>query len=896
MTKPRYLIGIDLGTSNCALSYIDLDKEDGQPQVLDIAQWYEGGEVKRQTLPSFLAYLSKSQIKRHEGKLKLHGETPVHLMVGLGAKDHAMERPDQVIHSAKSWLSHKGVDRSQPLLPWNSDEILGDKRLSPIQAGTQLLDHLRLCWNYEMAAIDEQLRFENQKIAITVPASFDPVAQELTLKAALNAGYPENSIHLLEEPLAAFYNWQAQGRDQALAGSKDERRVLVCDIGGGTCDFTLLKLDEKPDTPVSRIRVSSHILLGGDNIDLALAHLVEAKQDQNLSSYPWAQVLNQCRDIKEKVLGGSDQDRFHITAHLGGSSLFGQTFSEELKRADVLKTVEQFFPHCPRKQVSHSSENALQDWGLPFAQDPAVTHHLAEFLDGTDVHYILFAGGTMKPRYIQELICEQLERWQGFAPEQLEQDDLDLAVAKGASAYLGAKVSKQGLVESRYPRNLFLKVGAGKTSKALCLIPKGQETEAVIDLDLPDLRAQLNRSVVFELLSDSSARPYESGEIVSLEPHFESVARLQSRLKSKVKGNPLVAVSLRTWIRETGSLVIECHSQEQQDQWPLSFDLSDSNSAPNEQFNNHAVQVIPTEKTEALIRGLYGKGKHSPQLRPKQLAKSLEQLLDRPRQDWDLVTLRSIWSKLESGLTRRGRSLDHEVSWLNLAGFTMRPGYGHSQDGDAIESLWRAHELGLQFPKEASAQEQWWILWRRVAGGLSKERQELLWDKIFPSLKKDRASSAQQYLLAGSLERVDMNRKVQLGNALAQQIAQGSKTHMDAKIWCLSRLASRIPLYGGPEHVIRPSFIEQWAETLEPLRGHDHLYRNLNMFYSQAGRMVNDREMDISPEWRQRFLKKLEPLGADQHHYRVVSEYVPVSHQDQNQLFGEDLPLGLYLS
>ncbi|MBQ46621.1 MAG: hypothetical protein CMP10_03885, partial [Zetaproteobacteria bacterium] len=257
--------------------------------------------------------------------------------------------------------------------------------------------------------------------------------------------------------------------------------------------------------------------------------------------------------------------------------------------------------------------------------------------------------------------------------------------------------------------------------------------------------------------------------------------------------------------------------------------------------------------------------------------------------------LRQLWSMLEPGLTRKGRSSDHEATWLNLAGYTMRPGYGHYDDSDFMEAMWRTYTLGLNYVKEPRVLDQWWIMWRRVAGGLSAQRQDILFAKIFPLLKKDRAQSPEQYLLAGSLERVDMNKKVQLGNALAEQIARGGKNHIDGKIWCLARLSSRVPLYSGLENIVRPKFVEEWAETLASLNIKQKQYMKLSFFYSQGGRIVGDREFDLSADARMKFLDKLATQSRDSDQYKVVADFHPVSAKDKNQLFGEELPVGLSL-
>lgn len=884
-SQALYYIGIDLGTSNCALSYMAVDDPHQEISLLDLQQWQEDGIVSKPTLPSFAGFLSKSEVKNGQCRLPFHQDQQPLLLLGHGAKERALKTPDQVIHSAKSWLCHKGVDRTGKILPWHSDSIIGDRRLSPVEVSCQFLKHLKGCWDASIGLKGPKHQFNRQTIAITVPASFDAIAQELTLQAAAAAGYPR-STKLLEEPMSAFYGHRPS------EGEQDDGLILVCDIGGGTSDFTLL---DRTGGKVERIRVSPHTLLGGDNIDQALAHFLELRlsPQEPLASYPWAQLLSVCRRLKESVCSNPQQEDYHISIDKGGMSLLDSTLSCHASAKELLDIIRGFFPSCPpRYQLA--SQEGLREWGLPYPQDPAISHHLSAFLNGQAVDYVLFAGGTMNPKMLRQLILDLLSSWQQHPPQEMQEDCLDLLVARGASRYLLCEATQENLVASPYPKTLYLRVTEDSQSKALCILEKGRKREQAVTIQGDKLRAYTNQRVSFQILESHRDDESKPGDILDLEATMTEVCSVSGTLDledSQDTGE--IPVSLVSLLTETGLLKLECRSP-QGKTWPLNFDLE----APVSPQGGHAPKPsFDFSKVTPLVRSLYGKrnNKASLTLPPRQLGRTLEEIWQSPKHDWDIGQLRQLWTNLEPGLTRRGRSLDHEAAWLNLAGFCLRPGYGHKQDGLFIDSAWRLFQLGLNFPNDGGVQDQWWIFWRRIAGGLNRERQQGIFQKIAPLLKKDRAPSPQAYLLAGSLERVNSSHRIQLGNALAQQIATGSKAMLDSKIWCLSRLASRVPLYGGPETIIRPSNLSRWADTLAPLNIKQSHYRKLEAFYSLGGRQVNDREFDIDLTLRQHFLEKLQHLGSDDRNVQQVANYLSVDLKDQDILFGEALPGGLFL-
>src|SRR6516165_2611078 len=429
MSAARFSIGIDLGTTNSALAYAPLNGE-APLETLPIQQW-ETPEtlVEVPMLPSFLYRPEEALAKQLPGKVP--GTQA--WIVGRLARRRAAEMPGRVVGSAKSWLCHHTADRAAQILPWGSEDIGPDHKISPVRASALILNYLREVWNNRFV----DCAFDDQEVTVTVPASFDVAAQKLTLAAAEEARFP-GSVKLLEEPQAAFYCWLEQHPDAeplwAESGAHDvqSRHVLVVDIGGGTSDFSLFEVwpgtfGSIPD--IRRVAVSEHILLGGDNIDLALAVLLETRlsggERGHISGPRWDQLVALCRDLKEKALSGraSADDRFAVALPGRGSGLIAGAQSANLSRDEVERLVlDGFFPLCDARARPHRMRGALQEWGLPYATDSAVTHHLADFLrERPRVDAVLFNGGSLHAAVLRERLLDQIAAWQdGARPIELE--------------------------------------------------------------------------------------------------------------------------------------------------------------------------------------------------------------------------------------------------------------------------------------------------------------------------------------------------------------------------------------------------------------------------------------------------------------------------------------------
>jgi molecular chaperone DnaK (HSP70) len=445
MASPNFSIGIDLGTTNCAMAYVALDSPNACTEVFSIPQWETPERLtESSTLPSFLYLPSEAEAAQLQGSRQ---SGPAEWVCGRFARNRAGEVPGRVTHSAKSWLCHHAVDRSAAFLPWGSEEISHNQKISPIRASALLLNYLRGAWDSRFP----EFSFDAQEITLTVPASFDAVAQRLTLDAAAEAGFPK-SVRLLEEPQAAFYHWlEAHAAPDALWGQVPENaanshHVLVIDIGGGTSDFSLFEIRRQTGSPlpaIRRVAVSDHLLLGGDNIDLAIAHRMEprfAGKNETLAGSQWQDLVARCRDLKERCLAsdGAEDEEFPISLPGRGSSLFAGMLSARISRGEVMEILlDGFYPDCPPDAAPVEAESALKEWGLPYATDSAITRHLANFLrDLPPTDAILFNGGSLYPEALRQRIQRQISTWQGgSSPQVLDNQEPDLAVARGAARF-----------------------------------------------------------------------------------------------------------------------------------------------------------------------------------------------------------------------------------------------------------------------------------------------------------------------------------------------------------------------------------------------------------------------------------------------------------------------------
>ena len=931
MTEPRFLIGIDLGTTSCALSYMDRNLP-GELKTLPIVQWEtETTVVERPLLPSFCYALEKSQRKRSDFLLPFESATDPSRptwVVGRFAQKQAVENPQRTIHSAKSWLAHGGLERRSAILPWHSQTLVGVNRLSPVEVSARYLAHLAGAWNAAMASQDPTCRIEHQSLTITVPASFDEVACLLTLEAAELAGLPAARIRLVEEPLAAFYYWlwEQQRQDPSLAILDAEpqlRTLLICDIGGGTSDFSWFSLARDPEKgcQLERAAVSEHLLLGGDNIDLQIASLLEKKRatraeasqtngalpsdsptTAHFSPAQWAFVYSQARELKETAFQTTVEldTPLYVSIPAVGRDLFGavETFSltpREIRNA----VIEGFFPFCTLSQHPLEHPLGLRQLGLPYAYDSAITHHLANFVAttmeaGRSVDGILFAGGTLVPPLLQARLLEVIATWQGGKqPVLLCNSDLILSISKGAACWQEV-IAPQTRIEmkSGYPRSLYLAIETEGTPKGLCIVEKGETSHRPVVIALPGLQAVVNQSVQFHLYASRHRHEDRRGEIVPLTGLTRQSVPLLTRLDIQTTEVAPIEVLLEVCLQENGLLSLTCMGTGPQAslRWPLEFQVEDATQAMlstmcNEENRDRPAQVQAfSDQLREAFQGIPPSG--------TKLLRAYEERSGISLASLPLSQLRELGAAALPFLKQRTRSPQHEAASYSLLGYLLRPGWGDPLDATCLQTLWKlapqCYAKGVY-----SVGEQWWILCRRVSGGLSALQQEAHFGKLWPLLRA-RQGSPEQVKLAGALERLEMNKKIQLGNFLVEQILR-TTPGIDAYAWALARVASRVLLHGEASHIVPAFYVEGWINHLMGMEVTSPKFRCLAPFFFFAGRKCLDREFDVGFDLQERLVRKMQKETPGHPWIESLSIPQSVTADWQEQLFGESLPLGLQL-
>jgi molecular chaperone DnaK (HSP70) len=591
MSDAKYIVGIDLGTTNSILAYTAADadaRETADIQVLEIPQLVGAGAVAAQEmLPSFI-YLPGDTDNPLDA-LKLPWQDEVPLVVGELARNRGAELPQQLISSSKSWLCHTMVDRNQPILPWDAPEQV--RHLSPVEASAAILDHIRRAWNHTIALDDENLVLERQEIFLTVPASFDAVARELTVKAAAMAGLPD--IVLLEEPQAVFYAWIQDSGDRWREAVSPGDLVLVCDLGGGTSDFSLIRVSESAGSlELERIAVGHHILIGGDNMDLALAYAVAqqmAAAGQKLDSWQMRALWHTCRSAKEQILASSGSETIPISLLGRGSGLIGGTLRTELKR-DVVEQVivEGFFPFCESgARPAVVARAGIQETGLAYEADPAVTRHLAQFLSRNEDRpremptAVLFNGGVMKSRLLQERVIEVLGSWQTDAQLRvLESSNMDLSVAIGAAYYGLARRGRGVRIRSGLNQSYYIGVAASLPAvpgmptpiKALCVAPFGMEEGSEAEPTQREFNLIVGQPAKFDFLGSAVRTADEVGILIEdWEDEIEPITTIETTLDGDY--GTVIPVSIQIKLTEIGTLELWCVSRRDGSRWKLEFNV-----------------------------------------------------------------------------------------------------------------------------------------------------------------------------------------------------------------------------------------------------------------------------------------------------------------------------------
>ncbi len=611
MSEARYAVGIDLGTTHCALSYVDLERSEGEEIAQDlmlVPQLTTPGSVEeRPLLPSFV-YLPHAE-EFAAADLALPWAQEADVVVGELSRDVGARTPIRLISSAKSWLCHPGVDRRAPILPVEAPPEV--PRLSPLEASVRYLRHLQAAWNH----LHPDQELAAQAVTVTVPASFDPAARELTAEAATAVGL--DNLTLLEEPQAALYSWihdtQGAWREQVQVGDV----ILVVDVGGGTTDLSLIAVTERDGSlELNRIAVGDHILLGGDNMDLALAHVVSGKlsaRGSKLDMWQLQALSHGCRHAKEALLANASVDAVPVVVPSRGSRLIGGTLRTELTRDEVTSTlVEGFFPEVPADaRPTARARGALTQLGLPYAQDAAITRHLAAFLGrqagatealdgfetaatgGSFLHptAVLFNGGVFKAGRLADRVLGLLNRWleADGAPgvRQLTGADLDLAVARGAAYYGHVRRGSGVRIRGGTARAYYVGVESAMPAvpgfeppvQALCLAPFGMEEGTEAAAPPQEFGLVVGEPVRFRFFGSSVRRDDQAGTLLQDWPEadLEELDEIQATLPAESR-NPgeVVPVHLQAAVTEVGTLRLDAIPRSGAERWNVEFDVRGS--------------------------------------------------------------------------------------------------------------------------------------------------------------------------------------------------------------------------------------------------------------------------------------------------------------------------------
>ncbi|MFZ5896176.1 MAG: Hsp70 family protein [Myxococcota bacterium] len=919
-----FIVGIDLGTTNTVVAYARPDQR--TPEVFTIPQWVSASEQEAlELLPSALYAPLPGELSREEEGW----------IVGAHAQRRGREVPGRQITSAKSWLCHGAVDRTAPILPWGVEASADLEKLSPIDASERVLRHVVRAWD---RAFPEH-PLAQQSIVLTVPASFDEVARELTVLAAERAGL---KVRLLEEPQAAFYDYLARASasdlDALVSDGRQRATVLVCDVGGGTTDLTLIdvaNVDGKRE--LERVAVGGHLLLGGDNIDLALAHQCEralVTAPERLPIERFNQLVLACRAAKERLLSKNPPESVRISVAGSGSALVGSTLSTELTRESVEQLVfEGFLPEVSRDAEPQRARGALRALGLPYEADAGITRHLASFFarhsEQAAPQALLFNGGLFRAERVAERVRAIVSSWGGEEVRLLPQPHPDLAVARGAVAYGLALLGHGARIGGGAPHGFYIAVDAEGEQRALCVVPRGAREGERHVAHSAGLVLRVGMPVRFELFAADTREVHAPGEIVAIDPErFLALPPLTTRIEASDTaegGASEIDVALEGELSAIGTLDLACVEQVPAGvparRFRLAFDLRASEAQrrserPRESSATPPASSLPPasaarepasvggqrlQQAEALILRVFGKGRSDVKTREtKDLLRELERLLGE-RRTWSAELNRGLFDIVGPLHAARRRSEDHERIFWMLAGYCLRPGIGHSGDERRVALLAPLFEAGLTFAQQARGWQQFFIAFRRVAAGLDEATQIAMRELMDPSLapaeaklkkpKQFRPLAPEEMLeLAAFLERVPVPLRIELGGWLLER----TWSSKDPRLWAaIGRIGARAPTYASVDHVLPPQTAERYLDHLFRERWQD--MPSAPRAATELARVTDDRARDVSESMRREVEKRLAAVNAPAEWIECVRNFVPVAANDGGRWFDDDLPVGLLL-
>lgn len=1017
----RYVVGIDLGTTNTVLCYVDLEEinetsRDCATSIVHdfpIPQGVAPNVVEnRLTLPSFFSRLPEVPNLPWQTPGARDFSTPsrgshapddaLFGAVGVLARDYGPSNPDAFVASAKSWLCNASVDRSSKLLPLrarsrdaNPEDAANRPQWSPVEISSFYLAHLRAAWNEKFP----NYPLETQNVVLTIPASFDETARALTLEAAKLAKIPR--VALVEEPQAAFYAWLERHEKSWTTLVKPGDKILVCDVGGGTTDFALIYALEREEQPSQnaeksvpenrksvkfyRVAVGDHLVLGGDNLDLTLCALLEKKLLEKRANPPTprerAQLLRQSRELKEAFLSGNDGPETRRILLQGTSSkLVAGAISFDVAREEVEKAlVDGFFPRVPLDAEPARRRGGLREIALQYAFDPAITKHLAHFLrtrrhagedlvragivgrkdpetapsrDDKDVDparpdAILFNGGAFESPKLRERVVESVAEWfadpaKTWRPAALENADLYLAAARGA-AYYGLVLRGYGeRVGASLARSYYAGVALGsdqgacdrrEAPKGVCILPAQAEPGDEITLS-QTFELEVDKPVAFPFYVSSVRTTDAPGDLVALDPNeVRELSPIRTALKTRSRAKKESGrVKARLVARPTEIGTIELFLQEvlppdagpraRASRWTLQFDARGAVQSDWEQGNVEGEEtgVVDESLVEGALKAVWQtfgpddelSSAELPRLRPGDLVGRVVEAVGTSRNDIPITTLRRLAERTLKLASGRRRSASYEARWLNWLGFALRPGFGAAADDWRVEQAWKAAagKLVYQTPE---CRAQYWILWRRIASGLTPGRQLTLAEPLLANvrnLKKlivdgvgrgsdiDLGSQegAEIWRLLGALELLPLERRVELGD-LALDVVSKKKTRpvRDAIVWTIGRVGAR-RLFNAPlDRVVPPNVAERWVKRLlDDLAKRQDAPTSTELFaLAQLSRRAEDPALDLGLATRETVAAFLLKHGAEESTLAALEKQGRLVDEATQAAFGETLPIGL---
>jgi molecular chaperone DnaK (HSP70) len=912
--RPVHSIGIDLGTTNCALAYLD-PNDPGPTRVLAVEQETVSAQiVSDTTLPSFLYRFAKAE----DGDRPAPASAlPAGWLVGCGARDQAANGDGRLVHSAKSWLASPGYPPDAPILPPDPTDLPESARLSPITASALLLRHLLEAYKRTFFGDnkDNALSLSELEIpvTITVPASFDAAAQRATLEAATRAGLRADQVTLLEEPLAAVYRcMEATGGELPLAPGE---HLLVIDLGGGTLDFSLLQRasDSHAGEPLRRIAVSDHILLGGDNIDLAAAHVFEAlllPDGGSLTGSAWDHLLAAARVAKERAFAEETRadESLRVSIPGSGSGLFATARTAEIPAAQLREILlDGFFPECPREARPEEVRSALQEWGLPYAADFAVTRYLADFLRNLPrIDAVLFNGGSLIPAILRNRLREQIGAWQnGYTPQTLSNPEPTLAVARGAALYGARHLRDVRTIASPTARALLLEVADSAGGRRfLCILPAGTPPGERIRTELPGLKVRVNQRVRFRLLrADQNVAPqagdwYDTNAPVPQTSLHSVESEIPVSKKSGSSTPQSLPAHIEAKVNELGLLELELIAESTPPvRCKLEFNLREKpaeESTPASTFT-HTAPAAENSPISSLPQNFEIRIPRD--ATPNKLFKAWESALGEGRHAWSLDRSRALADKLLEKPPSKDTPLATAETWLHAIGFTLRPGFGHVEDPRRLEMVW-PHAEPLDTPRSRRALLlQTVLLWRRLAPGLPSDRQEALLAASIPILAKQKAT-AEHIRLLGCLRKVPTaSKEALLDHLLPQTLAAArSGTHVAALAQALGDLLDRTPFATAPEHTAPTVMVEATFAALSKLDWREPALRTLPELFLRAARITEEPSLNLPPKARRAIIARLKKAAVPPTRLAPLEAFVPLPASERAALLGESLPPGLLLS